>query len=95
MKTNPEIALESLRLALDLLKELATEDFKEEKLHELLMELAKAKELKNGQLLWPLRVALTGQEQSPGGAIELLDIFGQEESLRRIEIGIDKLVREL
>ena len=39
---------------------------------------------KNGQILWPLRVALSGEEFSPG-AFELAYILGHEESIRRIE----------
>ena len=49
--------------------------------------------LKNGQLLWPLRVALTGTEQSPGGAIELIEIFGKSESINRINEAIGKLMK--
>lgn len=39
---------------------------------------------KNGQVLWPLRIALSGEEFSPG-AFELLFILGKDESLRRID----------
>ncbi|MFH0856282.1 MAG: hypothetical protein V1860_00090, partial [bacterium] len=38
-----------------------------------------------------VRVALSGKEFTPGGAIEIADILGKEESLRRIEKGIEKL----
>ncbi len=40
---------------------------------------------KNGQILWPLRIALSGEEFSPG-AFELAYILGREESLRRIDV---------
>lgn len=93
MKTDKEIALNSLRIAYQALE--AVDDFREGKLHDILMELAKDNLLKNGQLLWPLRVALTGKEQSPGGAIEILDILGKDESLNRIEKGINLLLEEL
>ncbi len=39
---------------------------------------------KNGQILWPLRVALSGEEFSPG-AFELAYILGRDESIRRIQ----------
>ena len=45
----------------------------------------------NGQLLWPVRTALSGEQTSPGGAMELADILGREESIRRIKKGIEKL----
>ena len=93
MKTDKSIALSSLNIAYQALK--AVDDFREEKLHDILMELAKDNSLKNGQLLWPLRVALTGKEQSPGGAIDILDILGKDESLTRIEKGINLLLEEL
>jgi len=48
-------------------------------------------EIKNGQVFWPIRTALTGKEVTPGGAIEIADILGKEESIRRIKIGIEKL----
>jgi glutamyl-tRNA synthetase len=41
--------------------------------------------------LWPLRTAVSGKQMTPGGAFELLYILGKEESLRRIDIGIEKL----
>ena len=47
--------------------------------------------IKNGQLLWPVRTALSGEPTSPGGAMELADILGKEESLRRIRKGIELL----
>ena len=53
--------------------------------------LAGTIEMKNSQLLWPLRTALSGRDVSPGGATELAEILGQTETIRRIEIGIDML----
>jgi len=47
--------------------------------------------LKNSQVLWPVRTALSGLESSPGGAAELAEILGQSESIRRIELAIQKL----
>ena len=46
---------------------------------------------KNGYVLWPLRTAVSGKQMTPGGATELMEILGKEESLRRIQTGIDKL----
>lgn len=55
----------------------------------------KQMEMKNGQVLWPVRTALTGKQFTPGGAIEIAYILGKEESLRRIQIGIDRLQKAL
>ena len=92
MKTNKEIALNSLKKGLEFLESL--NDFSEDTIHNGLMELAKM-EVKNGQLLWPLRVAVTGQSMTPGGAIEIIDILGKEESIRRIIKGIELLDKEV
>ena len=93
MKTDKALAASSLALALAQLDE-SKEGFPED-LQGFLESLAAAHGLKNGQLLWPLRVALSGKEQSPGGAAEIMRILGLEESLRRIRRGLDKLKEEL
>ena len=50
--------------------------------------------MKNGQVLWPVRTAITGKQFTPGGAIEITHILGKEETLRRIDKGIEKLETE-
>lgn len=46
-----------------------------------------------GEVLWPLRVALSGQVASPG-PFEIMETLGREESLERIKIAIKKLNNE-
>lgn len=41
--------------------------------------------------MWPVRIAVSGMSVTPGGAIEILDILGKGESLKRLEIGLRKL----
>lgn len=89
MKTNDEIALSSLEAALPVLENLA--DWSTTSIHDALMALVGELGIKNGQLLWPVRTALSGEPTSPGGAMELADILGKEESLRRIRKGIELL----
>ncbi|PJA46044.1 glutamate--tRNA ligase [Candidatus Uhrbacteria bacterium CG_4_9_14_3_um_filter_50_9] len=48
------------------------------------------KELQNGNVLWPLRVALSGAGKSPG-PFELLWVFGKQESIQRIKNALNKL----
>lgn len=94
MKTTKEIALKSLLAVKNALGQL--DDWSsEEVIHDTLMALPKQMEMKNGQVLWPVRTALTGKQFTPGGAIEIAYILGKEESLRRIEIGIDRLQKAL
>ena len=62
-----------------------------ETLHEILINFAVKNELKNAIVMWPVRIAVSGKTVTPGGAIEILEILGKEESLRRIQEAIEKL----
>jgi glutamyl-tRNA synthetase len=89
MKSTPESALVSLKAAREALANL--EDWTEENVHETLLALPPAMGLKNGQVLWPVRTAVTGKQFTPGGAIEIAFILGKEEALKRIDDGIARL----
>ena len=89
MKTTIEIALDSLKSCLPVLESLP--EWTETAIHDAIMELVAEKGIKNGQMLWPIRTALSGKPTSPGGAFELADILGKEETLARIQKGIEKL----
>lgn len=89
MKTNPEIALASLKAARETLA--VTEDWSQANLHDVLMNLVQTLGIKNGQLLFPVRIALTGKAFTPGGAIEIAAILGKEESLKRLDASIAQL----
>ena len=66
-------------------------DFSETAIHDVLFELIAELGVKNGLILWPLRVAVSGKAFTPGGGIELAALLGRDETLRRIKIGIEKL----
>ena len=89
MKTDEEVAKKTLALSIELLK--TVDDWKNEVLFEQLKNLAVANELKNGQVLYPLRIALSGKETTSGGATEIAAILGKEETLNRIEKALQKL----
>lgn len=89
MKTNLENSLEILKEEYAILKE--HDDWSFDGLHEVLMSYIQKKEIKNGTGLWPVRTAVSGKQMTPGGAFELLEILGREESLKRMETGIAKL----
>ncbi len=55
-----------------------------DRIHEALISLAKDMEMKNGQVMWPVRIAVSGQSVTPGGAIEILLLLGQDESVSRL-----------
>ncbi len=89
MKTNPEISLEVLEKILPVLEK--TEDYSNDAMYELLCGFAKENGYKNGQILWPIRTALSGKQMTPAGATEILEILGKEESIQRIKAAIEKL----
>ena len=89
MKTNEENSLESLKAVLPVLENLSDWNF--DAIHTALFDLIAKLEVKNGIILWPLRVAVSGKAFTPGGGVELADILGKEETLRRIKKGIEIL----
>ncbi|PWL71583.1 MAG: glutamate--tRNA ligase [Clostridiales bacterium] len=91
MKTNEENSLESLQAVLPVLEQL--EIWTEESIHEALFALIAEKGVKNGLILWPVRVAVSGKQFTPGGGVEICAILGKEESLNRIRKGIEKLTK--
>ena len=88
-KTNLDNAPALLKEAYDRLK--ALPDWTADAIHDCLINMAVEKELKNGTVMWPVRIAAAGQTVTAGGAIEILDILGRDEALRRLEIGLDIL----
>jgi glutamyl-tRNA synthetase len=91
MKTNAETSLTVLTDVLPLLEE--QEDFSNDALYETLLSYVKEKGVKNGYVMWPIRTAVSGKQMTPGGATELMEVLGKEESLSRIRKGIDELQR--
>ena len=88
-KTNLENAPTMLKAVYDELS--ALENWDHDSIHDALIGLAQKLEVKNGTVMWPARIAVAGKTVTPGGAIEILDILGKEESLRRMEFGLEKL----
>ena len=68
----------------------ALPEWSQEAIHDCLIGMAQSMEVKNGLLMWPVRIAASGRTVTPGGAVEVLGILGREESLRRLRIGLDK-----
>lgn len=89
MKTNLENSLEILQKMRDKLE--GFDDWSEQGLHDYIMDYIKELGIKNGTGLWPLRIAVSGKTMTPGGAFEILYILGRDESMKRIDLGIEKL----
>ena len=92
MKTTPETSLEVLKEILPRLEQ--QEDYSNDALYAMLCEYVKEKECKNGYVMWPIRTAVSGKQMTPGGATELMEVLGKEESLARIKAAIAKLESE-
>ena len=53
--------------------------------------LAEAMEAKNAKVMWPVRIAAAGKAVTPGGAVEICRILGKDETLRRLNVALEKL----
>lgn len=89
MKSTPELSLTVLKEILPCLEK--QEAFDNDSLYEMMKSFAEEKGLKNGQVMWPVRTAVSGKQTTPGGASQLLEILGKDESVRRIRAAIDLL----
>lgn len=88
-KTNLENSKAVLEEIRPMFENLGAWDY--DSLHDLLINFAKEKELKNGTVMWPVRIAVSGSMVTPGGAIEILDVLGKAESLKRIDFALSIL----
>lgn len=93
MKTTPESSLAVLQEVLPVLE--ALEDYSNDAIYAALSGFVAEKEYKNGYVLWPVRTAVSGKQMTPGGATEIMEVIGKEESLARIQGAIEKLRREI
>ncbi|MCD5375146.1 glutamate--tRNA ligase [Candidatus Gracilibacteria bacterium] len=73
----------SLTVALEILENVENKLESIDEIKNTFIDEIKNREMKNGQVLWPVRVALSMQQFSPGG-LELIYIFGREKSIQRI-----------
>lgn len=89
MKTNQESSMLVLKEVLPLLE--AQEDYSNDALYQMLLKFIEEKGYKNGYVMWPIRTAVSGKQMTPGGATELMELLGKEESIYRIEKAIKKL----
>ncbi|MCL5794835.1 MAG: glutamate--tRNA ligase [Patescibacteria group bacterium] len=90
-KSTPEATLEGLAVVSNQLSVISSSDWgKVESLNKTLLDIVAKESLTNGDVFWPVRVALSGQEKSPS-PVELLWALGKEESIKRIKLALDKL----
>jgi glutamyl-tRNA synthetase len=67
------------------------ENFDNDTLFASLMPIAEKLQIKTGTLMWCVRIAVSGMTATPGGATEIMEVIGKEESLKRIDLALNKL----
>lgn len=82
MKVDLDVAKVAVKVSIAALEGL--EDWSEEGIRAAVCAAAEQAQMKSGQVMFSMRVALTGQPSTPGGAIEMAVVLGKEESLRRL-----------
>ena len=89
MKCDAAVAKENLTQFLPVLE--GVSQWTEQNLHDTVMAAIAQSGKKNGAVLWPLRIAISGQANTPGGAFEIAYLLGREETLRRMRESLAKL----
>ena len=88
-KSDESVAKEVLPLLIPVLEGIS--DWTEANIHDVVMEKIQQWERKTGSVLWPMRIAISGQESTPGGAFEIAYLLGKDETLRRMKASLEKL----
>ncbi len=91
MKTNADTALVALEASLPVLEAIDEADWAFDNIHDKLFELIASMEVKNGYILWPVRVAISGKQFTPGGAFEIAEIIGKADTIARMKRSIEML----
>ncbi len=89
MKTDSQIAKTVLPAARQALAELS--EFTFDIVHDAMMALVSRLGMKNGQVFWCVRVAISGKESTAGGVMEIAELLGKEETLKRLDFSIELL----
>lgn len=89
MKTDPEIAKTVIQAMLPILE--GVTDWTEAALHDTVMAYIEKTGMKTGTALWPVRIAIAGQQNTPGGFFEIAYLLGKDETLRRLKDGLQRL----
>ncbi|MBQ4075812.1 MAG: glutamate--tRNA ligase [Clostridia bacterium] len=89
MKCDETVAKENLTLMLPVIE--GIQDWTEQNLHDTVMAAIAESGKKNGAVLWPLRIAISGLANTPGGAFEIMYLLGRDETLRRLHAAMEKL----
>ena len=85
-------AQKSLQVLSDLLPVLeAQEDYSNDALYNVLKDYADEKGFKAGYVIWPVRIAVSGKQNTPAGATEIMEVIGKGETILRFKKAIAML----
>lgn len=87
MKVDLPIAKRAVEVSISALKDF--EDWTQDAIKEQIKLCAEQAGMKGGQVMFSMRVALTGAPVTPGGAIEMALVLGKQETLRRLEYSLE------
>ncbi len=90
-KTTPETAKEAIAALVEVLKDESLDFADKDAIFAACKDKATAMEVKNGWLLYPLGIALSGKQRTPGGGTDLACMKGREKTLERLRKALEKL----
>lgn len=93
MKTDQTSSIEMLNTLIPGLEALS--EWSADAIHQFLMSEAKRLEVKNGQVMWPIRVAASGLQVTPGGAVDVLYLLGKDRALAQAKQSLERLEKAL
>ena len=88
-KVTVEKSVEIIEPAIKILE--GVSDWNFDALNEKISAFTESSGLKTGTVMWPLRIALSGQKVTPGGVVEILYLIGRETALKRLSGAVDAL----
>ena len=88
-KVTVEKSVEIIKPALEMLEKV--DDWTLDTLNEKISAFTENSGLKTGTVMWPLRIAISGQKVTPGGVVEILYLLGREEGLKRLSDALNAL----
>lgn len=89
-KSDMEKTQQYLQQLTECLEQFSSEGFTEKTLGDTLLAWVDEKKMGRGDVLWPMRVALTGREHSPG-PFEVAAVLGKTETIRRLKNALAKM----
>ena len=89
LKIDAEVVKLAMKCSLEIVKKCTSMD--ELKIKEIFTEVAEKNNIKSGQIMFVMRLALTGCPVTPGGAVEMLKVLGLVESEKRIKLAYEKI----